>query len=463
MATGHMHSTARIALLIVGVQAYAQLVAPAVIQRVEPVYSTNPDNLVLDPTIVKLVVDERGDLYSVDSVTSLPDNVVQALSKWKFRPGTKDGKPVAITVTTSIPVRRPANELVQRAMRPWVKDELDGQAPDQAGLKLTADAALRLEQKLKDSADSAASRATLLRYAARKVGIDKTAPQLQSRQVSWFVRNRPGTALLVSPPAMLFKVPGDFQNVEGYEEVRALWLKRLSENSDDPVTIGHATYFLRLSDAELVERLLLASIPGFGSAAVWLGELYGVSALGVTRFDLANGLPAEAGATLPDAGFGRHARSALESTDDVRVLLGALDIVNKSGGSLAAGSAVPAGYSDFCHALLAHAKRLYADATALCAEAATPALNPPEPMRNTKKTAPEYPSAAKARRVEGKVLFRGLIGRDGKITTLELLSAPLALYDSARSAVSKWEYQPLRLQGEPVEVVTDITVNYKLQ
>jgi protein TonB len=84
-------------------------------------------------------------------------------------------------------------------------------------------------------------------------------------------------------------------------------------------------------------------------------------------------------------------------------------------------------------------------------------------MRNTKKTAPEYPSAAKARRVEGKVLFRGLIGRDGKITTLELLSAPLALYDSARSAVSKWEYQPLRLQGEPVEVVTDITVNYKLQ
>jgi protein TonB len=65
--------------------------------------------------------------------------------------------------------------------------------------------------------------------------------------------------------------------------------------------------------------------------------------------------------------------------------------------------------------------------------------------------------------MEGKVVFRGLIGKDGKIKTLDLLSSPLVFYESARLAVSKWEYQPFRLNGEPVEVVTDITVNYKMQ
>jgi outer membrane biosynthesis protein TonB len=65
--------------------------------------------------------------------------------------------------------------------------------------------------------------------------------------------------------------------------------------------------------------------------------------------------------------------------------------------------------------------------------------------------------------MEGKAVFTGLIGKDGKIKSLELLSSPLAFYESARSAVSKWEYQPYLLNGDPVEVVTKLTVNYTLQ
>jgi len=463
MTKSHLRSTLRVVLFTISVQAYAQLVAPSVIQRVEPIYGTNADKLVPDLMEVKLVLDERGDLYSLDSMMGLPDNVVQALAKWKFRPATREGKPTAITISISIPVRRAANELVQLASRPSAPDGLDQQPTTEAGLKLTPDSAAKLAQKLKESANSAPSRGALLTYASRRIEIDKTAKQLQAEQISWFVRNQPGAGLLSGPAAMIFKAPGDFQNIEGYEEIKALWLKRLAENHDDAITIGHATYFMRLSDPELAEQLLVASTARFGAAAVWLGELYGLSALGVTRLDLVSGLPVEANATLPDAGFGSRARSVLESTEDVRVLLGALDTVSRAGGSLAASSTIPAGYSDFCNGLLAHAKKLYADATALCEGAAIHAPDPLEPMRNTRKTPPEYPSAAKARGVEGKVLFRGLIGKDGKIKTLELLSAPLALYDSARSAVSKWEYQPLRLQGEPVEVVIDIAVNYKLQ
>ena len=463
MTKSHVGSTLRVVLFAISVQAYAQFIGPSVIQRVEPIYGADADKLIPDLMEVKLVLDERGDLYSLDSMMGLSDNVVGALAKWKFRPGSKDGKPVAITVSIGIPVRIAANELVRRAIRPSVPDELDQQPTSETASKLTPESAAKLEQKLKNTADSAPSRAALLIYASRRIELDKTAKRLQTAQISWFVRNQPGTGLLSGPAAMIFKTPGDFQNIEGYEQIKALWLKRLAENRDDAITIGHATYFMRISDPELAEQLLVASIARFGAAAVWLGELYGLSALGVTRLDLVSGLPVEANATLPDAGFGSRARSVLESSDDVRVLLGALDTVSRAGGSLAARSTIPAGYSDFCNGLLAHAKKLYADATASCDGTPTNSTGRAEPGRITKRTAPEYPAAAKAGHIDGKVVFTGLIGKDGKIKTLDLLRSPLVLYESARLAVSKWEYQPFRLQGEPVEVVTEITVNYKLQ
>lgn len=462
MTASHIRSAVRMALLI-SVQAYAQLVGPSVIQRVDPVYGPDADKFIPDSTLVKLVVDQRGDIYSLDSFTGLPDNVVQALFKWKFRPGTKDGKPVAITLTTSIPVRRPVNQLVQRAIRPSLADEREVDAGIQVGLKLTPEGAAKLEQKLKDIADSAASRAALLTYASKRIEVDKTAKQLQVQQISWFLRNQPGTGVLVSPSAMLFKTQGDFQNIEGYEEIKALWLKRLTESPDDAMTIGHATYFLRLSDPETAEQLLLPTVPRFGAAAVWLGELYGLAALGVTRLDLVSGLPVEADVTLPDAGFGSHARSALKATDDIRVLLGALDIVSRAGGSLAASSTIPAGYSDFCAGLLAHAKTLYANATASCNGTPHKSTGRVEAGQIAKRTVPQYPASAKAGHIEGKVVFTGLIGKDGKIKSLELLSSPVTFYESARFAVSKWEYRPYLLNGDPVEVVTNLTVNYKLQ
>lgn len=461
MITSRFRSTIGMALFAISVQAYAQLVGPTVIQRVDPVYGPDADQFVPDATLVKLVIDERGDLYSLESFVGLPDNVVQALSKWKFRPGSKDGKPVAISVTTSIPVRRPLNNLLRSSNRPSIPDE-EVNVGIQVGKKLTSETAAKLEQKLKDTGDSAEPRAALLTYASRRIDVDPTAKQLQVQQISWFLRNRPGSAILLSPSAMLFKGPGSFQNAEGYEEIKALWLKRLTDTPDDGMTIGHATYFLRLSDPEIAEKVLLSAIPRMGAAAVWLGELYGLSALGITRLDSVSGSPVEANANLPEAGFGSHARSALNSTDDIRILRGALDIVGGAGGSLAVSSNIPVGYSDFCRELLNHAKTLYPEARASCSDKPSNSTDRVEPGRNTKKTPPQYPLAAKSRGLEGKVVFTAVIGKDGKIKTLELLSSPLVFYESALLAVSTWEYQPYRLNGDPVEVVTELTVNYKL-
>jgi len=448
-------------LLTLSLNASAQVVQPTVVQRVEPTYASTA-NYVADPAVVKLVIDEHGDLFSLQSATSLPDNVVQALSKWKFRPGTQNGKPVAFTVPIALSIRRSADEMVKLTSRPSLTDDGPWPAAVQEGLKLTPENAAKLERKLKDTPDSAPSRAALITYASRKIEIEKAAKQLQVQQISWFVLLQPDAAPLANPAVMLFTAPGPSQNIEGYEQIKSLWLKQLSEKPDNEVIIGHATYFLRLSDPELTERLLLRALPKLGGAAVWLGELYGLSALGVKKLDAVSGLPTETSAILPDAGFGMRARSLLASTNDTRVVLAALQTVSEAGRSLKAASKIPLGYSEWCQELLGHAKGLYAEATASCDGSPIQAETSREPLRIAKRSAPAYPLEAKSRGIEGKVLFKTLIGKDGKMKLVEFLSGPLVFYESARSAVSRWEYQPPQRDGEPAEVVGQIAVNYKL-
>ena len=54
------------------------------------------------------------------------------------------------------------------------------------------------------------------------------------------------------------------------------------------------------------------------------------------------------------------------------------------------------------------------------------------------------------------------IGIDGRIRNLKAASGPEELVPSALSAVKQWRYQPFELKGEPIEVETDITVNFQL-
>jgi protein TonB len=79
-----------------------------------------------------------------------------------------------------------------------------------------------------------------------------------------------------------------------------------------------------------------------------------------------------------------------------------------------------------------------------------------------KKVSPAYPSEAKARGIQGVVRFTAIIDKDGSISSLTLVSGPLALYKSARDAVKQWLYRPTMLNGKPVQVVTTLEVNYTL-
>ena len=75
---------------------------------------------------------------------------------------------------------------------------------------------------------------------------------------------------------------------------------------------------------------------------------------------------------------------------------------------------------------------------------------------------PIYPPEAKAERIQGVVKLSAIIGKDGAIQTLEVISGHPLLVPSALEAVKQWRYETTLLNGQPVEVVTQIDVNYTL-
>jgi len=79
-----------------------------------------------------------------------------------------------------------------------------------------------------------------------------------------------------------------------------------------------------------------------------------------------------------------------------------------------------------------------------------------------RKVTPVYPPLAKSARVQGTVEFTAIIGKDGTIRELKLIRGHPLLVNAAREAVQQWRYRPTMLNGEAVDVITDIVVNFTL-
>lgn len=101
-------------------------------------------------------------------------------------------------------------------------------------------------------------------------------------------------------------------------------------------------------------------------------------------------------------------------------------------------------------------------------------LAPPEPpkrirvssgvqaAKKVRNVEPIYPPLAKQARIQGTVKLEAIIGKDGLIQNLIVLSGHPLLVQSALDAVQQWRYQPTLLNNEPVEVVTYIDVHFRL-
>lgn len=102
---------------------------------------------------------------------------------------------------------------------------------------------------------------------------------------------------------------------------------------------------------------------------------------------------------------------------------------------------------------------------------ATPKLAAPKRVRVSSgvtdgllmhKVMPQYPPAAKSARMQGTVVLAAVIGKDGTVKDLKVVSGPPVLAQAAMTAVRQWKYKPYYLNGQPTEVDTTINVNFKL-
>lgn len=75
---------------------------------------------------------------------------------------------------------------------------------------------------------------------------------------------------------------------------------------------------------------------------------------------------------------------------------------------------------------------------------------------------PTYPAIAKQAGIEGTVVIKAIISRTGAIEQEQVVSGPLLLARAAVDAVHQWKYRPYLLNGEAVEVETQVTVRFVL-
>ena len=104
------------------------------------------------------------------------------------------------------------------------------------------------------------------------------------------------------------------------------------------------------------------------------------------------------------------------------------------------------------------------------AVAPPPPAAPPKPIRISQfgegnlvyRVQPQYPQLALVAGVHGAVRLRAIVSRTGTIENLSVISGHTMLVAAAVDAVKHWRYRPYMLNGEPIEVATEITVNFTL-
>lgn len=85
-----------------------------------------------------------------------------------------------------------------------------------------------------------------------------------------------------------------------------------------------------------------------------------------------------------------------------------------------------------------------------------------EAAKLERKVMPVYPAVAAQARIQGTVKLSAVIGKDGRVEDLKVISGHPFLITSALSAVKQWVYRPTYLNGQPVEVQTEIDVAFRM-
>jgi len=86
-----------------------------------------------------------------------------------------------------------------------------------------------------------------------------------------------------------------------------------------------------------------------------------------------------------------------------------------------------------------------------------------KPAQLLSSVAPSYPQLARNQRLSGDVKIDALIGENGHVSAMKVISGPALLHQAAMDALRLWKYQPATLNGQPMAMHLTVTVQFKLQ
>lgn len=334
------------------------------------------------------------------------------------------------------------------------------------------------------------------------------------RHIQYVVEHYPSLFDPASPLVYVFRSGGAHANASDHEAVRAQWMRAAEANPAHSRVVLNAALFLFVEDkgaaVDLLKRTLEAD-PGNQRVAANLGFLYAMEILGLDSFS------GEIAATIPSAERAaavEQAKTELENSSNAAILAGAATAIPNLAMRASRGQAVDPELFQLSSRLMARARSLAASdetfrgpmpmiqyfeetqslsgrgmslgqarvlRTPLPRSAPDPgalvvadretagAASAPARVRiggSVQKTKllsgpqPNYPELARNSAIEGDVRFQAIIGRDGSILELTVLSGHPLLVAPARDAVKQWRYRPTLLNGDPVEVITDIVVSF---
>lgn len=332
--------------------------------------------------------------------------------------------------------------------------------PGAAAKDLTADDVARLERQVAAAPEDMWARRVLLQYYYETGSRTQRLPH-----VYWVVEHHPedeavARGLCDLPPDTNLATRSD------YEYGRSLWLSQVAKNPSNPAIRQNAARYFEPYDLALAVENLEAAVASSPSenpmARFQLARVY-------SRILRASaGPPSDPGERLytADPAFLSRLKSNLDTTNDWRLLM------------MVAGTSQDRAFSD---KLIARAKSLNPDAYGnagviggIIGSVPSGAPLPAAPAGSIRvggnvqaaklirKTPPEYPALAKQARIQGTVRFNVVIAKDGTIQNLMLVSGHPLLVPPAQEAVRQWVYQPTLLNGNPVQVITTVDVNFSL-
>jgi TonB family protein len=293
-------------------------------------------------------------------------------------------------------------------------------------------------------------------------GIDSGRRSVRLQHILYLVERHPESAVSASKAAYAYRASGPYANAADHDEVRDQWLAAVQSRPKDNTVVLNAVKFLEREDPEDAERTLRRVVnadPDNREIAANLGFLYAKEILaGHPSTELEQSSDA-----IVLAAAGTALANLSKSFDSINGTM--LDLAGKLSSrarQLAPDDREIQGLMPFIQYFIA-AEETLRGAIALPAPSAPSRIRVGGNVQSAnliRKTEPKYPEAARSTGITGDVSLSIIIGRDGTIQNVQVISGPPLLVQAALEAVETWIYKPTLLNGSPVEVVTTVTVSF---